>query len=253
MTKQEILEYFKDINHAYNESTRLDDLSHMLDELMQSNSDYPKCNTCIHKNEDVICYGCVDNDEYVSNSDEDCISRTEAIKALEYDLSIEADGGLDKYRTVIKDLLNAIYNTQKKAIEDLPSVQPKQKKPLYKIDTAGHIEEVNRIKEFYNKGWKDGAEATAYHVELCEEENPTIPLSVIEDIKKERYNQGFVDGYKNSYDRGHAVIEDIKAEIASCRGKFYRNEDNTYSPYMDGTLDRVLEIIDRHIIGKESK
>ena len=58
---------------------------------------------------------------------EDCISRAEAIKALEYDLSIEADGGLDKYRTVIKDLLNAIYNTQKKAIENLPSVQPKAK------------------------------------------------------------------------------------------------------------------------------
>jgi len=63
----------------------------------------------------------------LSNTDEDCISRAEAIKALEYDLSIEADGGLDKYRTVIKDLLNAIYNTQKKAIEDLPSVQPKPK------------------------------------------------------------------------------------------------------------------------------
>lgn len=58
---------------------------------------------------------------------EDCISRTEAIKALEYELSIEADGGLDKYRTVIKDLVNAIYNTQKKAIEDLPSIQPQPK------------------------------------------------------------------------------------------------------------------------------
>ena len=55
----------------------------------------------------------------------DVISRADAIKALEYELSIEADGGLDKYRTVIKDLLNAIYNTQKKAIEDLPSIQPK--------------------------------------------------------------------------------------------------------------------------------
>ena len=55
----------------------------------------------------------------------DAISRADAIKALEYELSIEADGGLDKYRTVIKDLLNAIYNTQKKAIEDLPSIQPK--------------------------------------------------------------------------------------------------------------------------------
>lgn len=56
---------------------------------------------------------------------DDYISRADAIKALEYSLSIEADGGLDKYRTVIKDLLDAIYNTQKKAIEDLPSIQPK--------------------------------------------------------------------------------------------------------------------------------
>ena len=30
----------------------------------------------------------------------------------------------------------------------------------------------------YNKGWKDGAEATAYHVELCQ-------ISIIEDIKTE--------------------------------------------------------------------
>ena len=56
---------------------------------------------------------------------------------------------------------------------------------LYKIDADGHIEEINKIKEIYNKAWKDGAEATAYHIELCEKENPTIPLSVIEDIKAE--------------------------------------------------------------------
>ena len=63
--------------------------------------------------------------------------------------------------------------------------EPTDVKPLYKIDADGHIEEVNKIKEIYNKGWQDGAEATAYHVELCEKENPTIPLSVIEDIKTE--------------------------------------------------------------------
>lgn len=63
--------------------------------------------------------------------------------------------------------------------------EPTDVKPLYKIDADGHIEEVNKIKEFYNKGWQDGAEATAYHIELCEKENPTIPLSVIEDIKAE--------------------------------------------------------------------
>lgn len=63
--------------------------------------------------------------------------------------------------------------------------EPTDVKPLYKIDADGHIEEVNKIKEFYNKGWKDGAEATAYHVELCEEENQTISMSAIEDIKAE--------------------------------------------------------------------
>ena len=47
------------------------------------------------------------------------------------------------------------------------------------------------------------------------------------------------------------VFDDIKAEIESCKGKFFRNEDGTYSPYMSGTLDRVLEIIDSHIGGKE--
>ena len=62
--------------------------------------------------------------------------------------------------------------------------------------------------------------------------------SAIEDIKKERYNQGFVDGYKNSYDRGHAVIENIKAEIddldVSDLGKM-------------GIITAILEIIDKHI------
>lgn len=35
MSKQDILDYFIDINYAYNESTRLDTLSLMLDELME--------------------------------------------------------------------------------------------------------------------------------------------------------------------------------------------------------------------------
>lgn len=32
MTKEQILDHFKNINHAYNESTRYDDLKRMLDE-----------------------------------------------------------------------------------------------------------------------------------------------------------------------------------------------------------------------------
>jgi len=36
MTKNEILEYFKDINLAYNECTRYDDLSSMIDKMLES-------------------------------------------------------------------------------------------------------------------------------------------------------------------------------------------------------------------------
>ena len=35
MSKQEILDYFNDINHAYNEAGRLDSLSYMIDELLE--------------------------------------------------------------------------------------------------------------------------------------------------------------------------------------------------------------------------
>lgn len=35
MSKQDILNYFSDINYAYNDSTRLDTLSRMLDELVE--------------------------------------------------------------------------------------------------------------------------------------------------------------------------------------------------------------------------
>lgn len=35
MSKRDILDYFSDINYAYNDSTRLDTLSRMLDELVE--------------------------------------------------------------------------------------------------------------------------------------------------------------------------------------------------------------------------
>jgi len=83
-------------------------------------------------------------------SDEDCISRKDAEMCLTADITGMT---IEEYISMVGDRLKG-----------LPSVQP---------------------KEAYNKGWKDGAEATAYHVELCEEENPTIPMAVIEDIKAE--------------------------------------------------------------------
>ena len=55
----------------------------------------------------------------------DCISRTEAIEALGYDISIESDEGIDAYKTVIKEMLCKIYDVQKENIEKLPSIKPK--------------------------------------------------------------------------------------------------------------------------------
>ena len=76
---------------------------------------------------------------------------------------------------------------------------------------------VQPAKEIYNKGWQDGAEATAYHVELCEKENPTIPMSVIEDIKAEikanrdEWIKG-QDAEWHTYDRCLFIIDKYKAE-----------------------------------------
>lgn len=39
MTKQDILEYFKDINHAYNDCTRYDTLKRMIDDLQDPCTD----------------------------------------------------------------------------------------------------------------------------------------------------------------------------------------------------------------------
>ena len=92
MTKQEILEYFKDINHAYNESTRLDDLSHMLDELMQSNSDGD----------------CISRQAVLDKIKEICFSKEQ--KWVDFRVSQGSNGQR-----------NLIINF----IEDLPSIQPK--------------------------------------------------------------------------------------------------------------------------------
>ena len=99
---------------------------------------------------------------------EDCISRAEAINAIEEYGSVWMEYTEEmSIHQIAERALKASKQSMYKILHDLPSVQP---------------------KDIYNKGWQDGAEATAYHVELCEKENPTIPMSVIEDIKAEIAN-----------------------------------------------------------------
>ena len=46
MTKQDILDFFKDINEAYNNCNMLDSLSAMLDELMEGKQEIVQCKDC---------------------------------------------------------------------------------------------------------------------------------------------------------------------------------------------------------------
>ena len=114
MTKQKILEYFKDINHAYNESTRFDDLSHMLDELMQS------------------------------NSDEDCISRETISKAINEMLKWINSNNRGSEDYFIVDKIEEIISELD--IEHLPSIQPK---PI-RGDAISREEVCKYIREFVN-------------------------------------------------------------------------------------------------------
>lgn len=49
MTKEKILDYFKDINHAYNDCTKYDTLKRMLDELQDPLADATKYFNTIYK------------------------------------------------------------------------------------------------------------------------------------------------------------------------------------------------------------
>lgn len=124
---------------------------------------------------------------------EDCISRKAALDLFEQ----------------IKEEYPKIYTAIEVSIRLLPSVTPNP-------------------KEIYNKGWEDGAEATAYHVELCEEENPTIPLSVIEDIK-------------------------ANIKLAKYASKDMPERALIYSNGWDDALDVAIDVIDKHIAERGSK
>ena len=86
---------------------------------------------------------------------DDCISRQAVLEAFNLSEKTRKYGGDHSgYDTMM------LYEIQD-VIENLPSVQSVS---------------VNE-KEIYNKGWQDGAEATAYHIELCIDEGKLISVS----------------------------------------------------------------------------
>lgn len=56
MSKQEILDYFSEINYAYNDAGRLDSLSHMLDELLEDITEEIIRKKC-HQGDPSVAYG----------------------------------------------------------------------------------------------------------------------------------------------------------------------------------------------------
>lgn len=52
MTKQDILDYFKDIDFMCNHAGMYDDLSTMLDRLLENRPEVVRCKDCIHWDDD---------------------------------------------------------------------------------------------------------------------------------------------------------------------------------------------------------
>lgn len=90
---------------------------------------------------------------------EDCISRVDALKALDYDIkSFEFKSGVGRHMNEIASLLNTIYEIQSDNIKALPPVQPKPKIGHWKFVQRGKYIDIccpncgyQRVKEYaYN-------------------------------------------------------------------------------------------------------
>ena len=74
------------------------------------------------------------------------------------------------------------------------------------------IEIPKEVKQAFDKANKDDINFSFYDY------NSVIGKAIkngvpLDDIKTERYNQGFVDGYKKATEQANACIDDIKTEI----------------------------------------
>ena len=127
---------------------------------------------------------------------ENCICRQQAIDKMQEleEEDIEAYGcsipeGFDGKRAI-------------EALKTLPSVQPIPANE----------------KEIYNKGWKDGAEAAAYHYELCIEE---IKADIAEFMEKIPTLGNCKEGWHNAGQRIELeqACEIIDNHIAESEGK----------------------------------
>lgn len=106
MTKQEILDYFKDINEVYNDCTRLDSLARMLNEVTASREWIPVTERIPADGSDILAY--YDNKietriipcNYYKGEWSDCVFNTERVfKYITHWMPLpnppKKDGGMD--------------------------------------------------------------------------------------------------------------------------------------------------------------
>ena len=80
---------------------------------------------------------------------------------------------------------------------------------------------------------------------------PKSDNSDLEEIKKNRYNQGFHDGYKKATEQANAVIEDIKTEIKQWYWQSDKQAIAKDPCVIDAMIDLFIRTIDKHINRKE--
>lgn len=74
-----------------------------------------------------------------------------------------------------------------------------------------------------------------------------VPISELEDIKKNRYNQGFYDGYKKATEQANAVIDNIKAEIKQWYWQADKQQLAEDPCVVDAMVDLFIRTVDKHI------
>ena len=74
------------------------------------------------------------------------------------------------------------------------------------------LEQIPDLKEAYNKGYKDGQEALAFHLELCKEEQEPILDKIRDEIEHKALSGQWSDATRYGLLKAVAIIDKYKAE-----------------------------------------
>ena len=146
MSKENILEYFKDINHAYNDCTKYDTLKRMLDELQDPLTDATKYFNTIYELSQTLGVSY----DFIDEKIKETVMATKALKQEPCEDCISRQAAIDTY----KNLRLPIY-----PLEELPSVKPEQKREKQILNAVKFAEWV--AEEIFDDNWEYNKDAFA--------------------------------------------------------------------------------------------